>query len=194
MKLEKININNIRIETSRLIMRPFEEKDLNDFYEYASENGVGESAGWKHHESIEESKEVLKTFIEGHNIFAIEEKLSGKVIGSIGFGASPDGYKDCKIGENINDISYVIGRNYWDKDYASEALSGVISHAFYMLNLDAVTCACFKDNDKSKAVFEQCGFVPVADGKYTTQLGETYEAVYYALTHSRYGIEYVSEN
>lgn len=194
MELEKINIKDIRIETSRLIMRPFEEKDLYDFYEYASDCGVGEAAGWKHHESLEESKAVLKAIIEAHNIFAIEEKMSGKVIGSIGFAVSPDGFKDCNIGENINDIGFVIGRNYWDKDYASEALTGVISHAFYMLNLDAVTCACFKDNAKSKAVFEKCGFLPVAEGKYTTQLGETYEAEYFALTHSRYGIEYISEN
>lgn len=193
MKLEKINIKNIRIETSRLTLRPFEEKDLNDLYEYASVSGVCEAAGGKRHENIDESKAVLQTYIEEHNVFAIEEKMSGKVIGSIGFGASPDVYKNCNVGENINDICYVLGRDYCDKGYANEVLTGIISHAFYMLNLDAVTCTCFKENDKSKAVVEKCGFLPVAEGKYTTQTGETFEAQYYALTHSRYGIEYVAE-
>ena len=52
------------IETKRLILRPFAESDLSDFYEYASVEGVGERAGWKHHESIEESREILSKFIE----------------------------------------------------------------------------------------------------------------------------------
>ena len=46
-------INGKVIETERLILRPFREEDLGDFYEYASVEGVGEMAGWKHHESID---------------------------------------------------------------------------------------------------------------------------------------------
>ena len=48
-------INGKIIETERLILRPFTQADLGDFYEYASVEGVGEMAGWKHHESIDES-------------------------------------------------------------------------------------------------------------------------------------------
>ena len=40
------------IETKRLILRSFKQTDLEDFYEYASVEGVGEMAGWKHHENI----------------------------------------------------------------------------------------------------------------------------------------------
>jgi hypothetical protein len=57
-------INGKKIETKRLILRAFAENDLEDFYEYASVEGVGERAGWKHHESIEESREILGRFIE----------------------------------------------------------------------------------------------------------------------------------
>lgn len=194
MKLEKIDISNIQIETARLTLRPFEEKDLDDLYEYASVVGVGEAAGWKSHESKEESQAVLKELIAEKHVFAIEEKESGKVVGSIGLGESPELYKDYNLGENINDIGYVIGRNYWDKDYACEAVVGLICYCFYKLNLDAVTCACFKDNEASKAIIEKCGLLPVGKGKYTTQLGKTYEALYYALTHSQYGIEYKYED
>ena len=44
-------INGKIIETERLILRPFTQADLGDFYEYASVEGVGEMAGWKHQAS-----------------------------------------------------------------------------------------------------------------------------------------------
>ena len=59
------------IETERLILRAFTEDDLADFYEYASVDGVGEMAGWAHHKSIEESKEILNRFIAEDKTFAI---------------------------------------------------------------------------------------------------------------------------
>ena len=46
------------IETKRLILRSFKPSDLDDFYEYASVDGVGEMAGWHHHESIDKSREI----------------------------------------------------------------------------------------------------------------------------------------
>ena len=48
-----INIENTVIETERLILRPWQEADLDDFYAYASVPGVGEMAGWAHHQSID---------------------------------------------------------------------------------------------------------------------------------------------
>ncbi len=41
------------LEADRLLLRPFKGTDLSDFYEYASVDGVGEMAGWTHHESSE---------------------------------------------------------------------------------------------------------------------------------------------
>ena len=46
-------INGIQIETERLLLRAFTQIDIDDFHEYASVTGVGEKAGWKHHENKE---------------------------------------------------------------------------------------------------------------------------------------------
>ena len=51
------------IETERLFLRPFTERDLEEFYAYASDPEVGPKAGWKPHDSWEESWEVLQRFI-----------------------------------------------------------------------------------------------------------------------------------
>ena len=37
--------------------------NLEDFYEYASVEGVGEMAGWKYHENIAESQSIMNSFI-----------------------------------------------------------------------------------------------------------------------------------
>ena len=55
--------------------------DLDDFYEYAKIDGVGQMAGWLPHKNKEESKQVLTKFIEKKRTFAIV--YDNKVIGSI---------------------------------------------------------------------------------------------------------------
>lgn len=67
----EFKLNAVQIETERLLLRPFCRGDLQDFYAYASVPGVGERAGWKHHESLEESRDILDIFIEEDKTFAI---------------------------------------------------------------------------------------------------------------------------
>lgn len=80
----QIDVTNIKIETPRLLLRSWQESDLNDLFAYASVDGVGEMAGWKHHESITETKNILHSFISDKNVFALELKATKKVIGSLG--------------------------------------------------------------------------------------------------------------
>src|SRR5699024_3149042 len=91
----------------RLILRAWGLEDIDDFFEYAKDPDVGPNAGWKPHESKEESlfsniaklssyagwkphesKEeslaILENFIEGDEVWAIVDKETGKAIGSIG--------------------------------------------------------------------------------------------------------------
>ena len=76
----EIDISNVKLETERLILRAWEIKDLDNFFEYASVNGVGEKAGWEHHKSKDESLEILKMFIDEKKVFAIVLKENQKVI------------------------------------------------------------------------------------------------------------------
>ena len=79
-----VDVTNIRLETDRLLLRAWQETDLEDFYEYAKVDGVGQMAGWLPHKDLEESRTVLGFFIRDKKTFAIVLKESGKVIGSLG--------------------------------------------------------------------------------------------------------------
>ena len=154
-------INGATIETERLILRPFRQSDLSDFYEYASVDGVGEMAGWKHHESIQKSAEILDRFVEEDKTFAIVCKENNKVIGSLGienYGLEDkltefDGYYGREIG-------YVLSKDYWGRGIMPEAVTAVIDYLFNELSLDFLTCGYYDFNIQSKRVQEKCGFKP----------------------------------
>lgn len=118
-------INGKIIETERLILRSFNSDDINDFYEYASVDGVGEMAGWHHLESIDITREILDKFIREDKTFAVVLKENNKTIGSLGIEKYDmeealtefNGYKGREIG-------YVLSKNYWGKRINARSSSG----------------------------------------------------------------------
>ena len=70
-------------ETERLILRRWNENDTEDLYRYESDPDVGPIAGWPAHQSIDESRDVIKNVLSGKEAYAICLKEDGKAIGTI---------------------------------------------------------------------------------------------------------------
>ncbi|HEM6271951.1 TPA: GNAT family N-acetyltransferase, partial [Streptococcus suis] len=51
------------LETNRLMLRPWSETDAADLFSQASHPDVGPAAGWPVHQSVEESREIIKTVL-----------------------------------------------------------------------------------------------------------------------------------
>ena len=168
----KFDVANVVIETERLILREFALSDLDDFYAYASVPGVGEEAGWPHHENKEESLKILKMFIEEKKTFAIVDKEKNKVIGSLGI--EKYGLEE-KLSEFFNyqgrEIGYVLAKDYWNKGLMTEAVEAVIKYLFETLDYDFLTCGYYDKNPRSKRVQEKCGFKPYRRLVFDTKLG-----------------------
>lgn len=165
-------INGIQIETERLLLRSFNQSDLNYFYEYASVEGVGEQAGWKHHESIEESQQILNNFINEDKTFAIVLKENSKVIGSLG--VEEYGMEEALtefIEYKGREIGYVLSKEYWGNGIMTEVVKAVIDYLFNELKLDFLTCRYYDFNNQSKRVQEKCGFKPYRKLLMETRLG-----------------------
>ncbi len=167
----EIDISNVVLRTERLILRPWRESDLDDFFGYASVDGVGEMAGWSHHKTIEETQAVLTAFISGKKTFAIER--GGKVIGSLGI----EKYDEEKLPEfsdkSGRELGFVLSKDYWGNGYMAEAVRAVIDYLFKQVGLDFIACRYFTDNPQSKRVQEKCGFKFYKYSKYTTTYGVT---------------------
>ena len=141
------------IETERLILRGFKQSDVIDFFEYAKSDKVGPMAGWKTHDSIEESKKILNLFIEKKEVWGIEDKISHKLIGSIGL------HKDSKR-DNPKSLmlGYVLSEDYWGKGLMLEASRAVLNYGFNDLNMDIITVYHYPFNKQSESVIKNLGF------------------------------------
>ena len=165
-------IANMQIETERLILRPFTQADIHDFNEYASVEGVGEMAGWKHHENMEKTQEILNVFISEDKTFAICLKENNKVIGSLGI----EKYgREEALSEFFEykgrELGFVLSKDYWGAGIMPEAVTAVIDYLFNELDLDFLTCGYYDFNNQSKRVQEKCGFKPYRKLVMDTRLG-----------------------
>ena len=170
-----IDITGVILQTERLILRPWRETDLQDFFEYASVEGVGLMAGWPAHESIEKSREILGRFIAGKHTFALELKKSGKVIGSLGIESSerrqlPEPYAS-QLGR---ELGYVLTKDYWGLGLMTEAVKAVIPYCFTECGCEFLTINYYQENQRSARIAEKCGFRPLLQvPDYPTLYGTT---------------------
>ncbi|MDD4717624.1 MAG: GNAT family N-acetyltransferase [Eubacteriales bacterium] len=182
-----IDTSKMRLETDRLILRGFCEDDLDDFFEYASVPGVGEMAGWPHHENIETSQMILKSFIEEREVFAIWHKDTGKVIGSLGLHYSWANDDPRYAGMRSKEIGYVIARDHWGQGLVPEAVRAVITMCFQKYDCEVLTCGHFRTNSRSKRVIEKSGFRFYKQSVFhAKQLGMDYEDMKYVLLRSEW--------
>lgn len=182
-----INTSLIVIETERLILRSFAESDLTDFFAYASVPGVGEMAGWPHHKTIDTSKQILQSFMEKNEVFALYHKVDGKIIGSLGLHKSwaneDEKYKHLKTKE----VGYVLAKDYWGQGLVPEAVKFVMGYYFTNHGVEAFTCGHFKENNQSRRVIEKCGFEFVMESKYySKQLDKNFDDMKYILIRSEH--------
>lgn len=142
------------LETDRLVLKSFEEKYLDDFFEYASSPVVGPAAGWEPHRTIEDSRMIMKSFLESDENYMIIYKENGKLIGSVGLHHDKlRNYRNCR------EIGYVLSDKYWGRGIMTEAVREVIRHAFENMGLSVLTVGHFPSNHRSCRVIEKLGFV-----------------------------------
>ena len=168
----KFDITGIELQTERLILREFNQNDLDDLFEYASNPDVGPRAGWNPHQDKDESLMRLNRFIDGKKTFAIVYKENNKVIGSLGV----EFYElEDKITEFTNyqgrSIGYVLSKDYWGQGLMPEAVTKVVDYLFKELDYDFLLSGHFDFNDRSRRVQEKCHFKPYRKIVFDTQLG-----------------------
>ncbi len=174
-----IDITNVRLTSRRLVLRPWRESDLADFYEYAKADGVGQMAGWVPHRNVEESKKILNHFMEGGKCFALE--YEGKVIGSLGI----EEYREDHYPELTHlqgrEIGYVLSRDYWGRGLMPEAVRTVLRYLFETQKLDFILVGHFDWNLQSRRVIEKCGFHYIKTVDYETRYNTKEKSVEYIL-------------
>ena len=180
---KQIDITGVVLTTERLTLRPWRETDLNDFFEYASMDGVGQMAGWNPHRNLEESSRILGSFIRHKKTFALE--YAGKVIGSLGIEEyNEENYPE--LGEiQGREIGYVLSKDYWGRGLMPEAVKAVIRWLFEEEKLDFILVGHFDWNHQSARVIAKCGFSYTRTAKYETRYDTVENSVEYILYNEK---------
>ncbi|MDO5047279.1 MAG: GNAT family N-acetyltransferase [Anaerococcus sp.] len=164
-----VDVSDISLRDGKLSLRAFREEDLEDFYNYAKEPGLGEAAGWFHHESIEESKKILDTFIKDKNILAIE--YDGTVIGSIGLHTYDEEFLPDLASKKALELGFVIKGDFQRKGLMTRSLNILIDYLFNNLGIEVLVAGHFRGNFKSKNLQKKLGFTYFSSHLVKTSMG-----------------------
>lgn len=180
-----------RIETQRLLLRPFCQGDLEAFYGYAKNPNVGIHAGWKPHESMEESQQILNGFIEEKEVFALVYQETGQLIGSVGLHNDwlRQTIPGCKM------LGYVLDEAFWGKGIMTEAVHAIITHAFEEEKLKFLSVHHFTQNMRSRRVIEKSGFrfEGTLRQTYFNFDGRVFDSCCYSMTRREYLLKKAGE-
>ncbi|MDO4510904.1 MAG: GNAT family N-acetyltransferase [Bacteroidales bacterium] len=142
--------------SERLLLRLWVDSDAEALYQHASDPDVGPRAGWPPHQSVDESREVIRSVFHNATTWAIVERESGEVIGAMGYGPSCDCHLPSLPGEPT--VGYWVAKPFWNRGYCTEALNLMLEHMRQCTSIASVVSGHFVDNPASGRVMEKCGF------------------------------------
>ena len=144
------------LETKRLLLRPFKQEDAMAVFEcWESDPDVAKYMFWTSHNDIEKTRQWLAFEIEQIDKddwyrFALVLKETNELIGTALI------YYEEEV--QSWEIGYNLGKKYWGKGYATEAVRQVISFAVEELQISEIVGRYAKENPASGRVMEKLGF------------------------------------
>lgn len=143
------------LETERLIIREFNEEDIDLIYDINNDPECIKFNSWDSM-TYEDCKKDIKKWINqysnypGTGAFCVEDKNEKEKIG-MAFIIKTDESGAFEVGFRLRRI-------HWYKGYAKEITGGFIDYSRNRLKAKAVIAEVYADNLKSRNVFEKLGF------------------------------------
>lgn len=173
------------IETERLIIRRHIPQDFEPMRSFFSDEEATRLLDMTPEQKTEKATcslldAVISSYDAEEPIFAmaIVTKEGGRFVGSCGM--APD-----DLDPNKTQIFYVILPEYQDRGFASEAVAGLVEHAFSKLGVESLVASMAAENAASVKVAEKLGMT--YEGSVEKELnGVVYQGRRYSLSKSRF--------
>jgi len=150
------HIGTRELETERLLLRKISVNDAEAMYNnWASDDIVTRFVTWYTHQSIEDTKGLLKMWeaeYENNNCYrwVIELKNEKKAIGTIDVVRIDEGNETAEIG-------YCVSREYWNKGIVTEAAKKVVEYLLKEVGFYRIEAQHHLDNPASGKVMQKVG-------------------------------------
>lgn len=146
-----------RLETDRLNLRNFSMDDCDDVTRMVDDPQIAANTieiphPYEYHMAADWIKSHRKNFNAGQGVvFAITCREAGNLIGAIGLTINSV--------DNKAEMGYWIGREYWNKGYATEAGKAVVAYGFDKLGLHRIFGKHLRRNLASGKVMQKVGML-----------------------------------
>lgn len=176
-----------QIETPRLVIRRFRERDAPELSAYRSDPQVARYQSW-----TDLSPQAALDFIGSLQAsepgtagewfqFAVQFKASAALIGDIGL--RTDQHEPA-----VGEIGFTLARPFQGQGYAREAVQAVLDYCFETLNMHRIIALTDTRNQASIRLLERLGFRQEAHFVQSYREGEIWTDEYqYAILRSEWG-------
>jgi [ribosomal protein S5]-alanine N-acetyltransferase len=143
------------IESNRLLLRQLMPEDAPDFFACQSDPEVFRYNRRSEETSLESATHTLNILFQRHQertmlSWAIVLKENQRFIGRFQMEEWSDEDHRAAVG-------YLLGRQYWGKGYATEALRAVIAYLFEQTTVNRIDAVTWRENSASARVMEKAG-------------------------------------
>lgn len=163
-----------RLQTERLILKPFEECDRTQMVEILCNEEIKKTymiPDFENPKQAEALFEKLMAFSNSDQHFEYGIYLDGLLIGFV---------NDCEIKDTTIELGYVILPDYQGRGYATEAVRSCIEELFRM-GFEHVKAGFFEANTASRRVMEKCGMHQLDAEDDIEYKGKWYHCLYYGV-------------
>lgn len=153
------------IETERLILRTWTDKDADPYYDLNQDPKVIEFLLGPL--TMQEVKDFITATNQqfdkiGYTLFAVEEKVSSKLIGFIGLNPPKweAHFTPCV------EIGWRLSSQYWNKGYATEGAKAALEYGFNKCDLTEIVSFAVPANVRSIRVMDKIGMQRDLNGDF----------------------------
>lgn len=143
------------METSEIYLRKLQLSDVDSWYSYLSVPEVVEHTSWNL-----SSKQDLVNLAKMYNLedqesqirFAIIDKSSGDLVGTIGFHSVSEASRSAEIAFDVHP-------DFWGRGIATQACNLVVEWGFWYQKFTRIQACILPANKSSENVLHKCGFM-----------------------------------
>ena len=144
------------LETERLVLRRLEMGDAQDIFDYGKDPLVAKHVLWDAYTSVSEARAYVKYMLRKYRAgepssWGIEEKATGRIIGTIG-------YMWYQKDNNAAEVGYSLSRDRWNRGYMTEACRAVTDYLFAE-GFEKILIEADVRNSASREVIRKTGFI-----------------------------------
>jgi RimJ/RimL family protein N-acetyltransferase len=141
------------LQTDRLLLRPFEEGDLDEYADIAADPDVNRYLGSDPMDRIQAWQSMAYFLgherLRGWSNNAVIETATGRLLGRCGL-YRPEGWPGLEVG-------WLLGRFAWGRGFATEAATSWRDWAFAVVQTEELISVIHRDNVRSMKVAERIG-------------------------------------